>query len=113
MPPPKFILGNITFGKPLSKEDQDRLVPTLRELGVREADLGPAWPLQVPGVLEPMIGTMVPYLGPNFLLDSRVECKGNGDGTMTANAISKSLNRTLSNLGIKKVSIYESRLISF
>lgn len=103
MPPPKFILGNLAFGKAFSEEEQDQLIPFVRELGVRQADTAPTWPLQAPGQGEQLIGAMLKYMKQDYLLDSRVECKGNGDGTMTADAISNSLDRTLANLGLKKV----------
>ncbi|KAF2677875.1 Aldo/keto reductase [Lentithecium fluviatile CBS 122367] len=106
MPPPKFIIGSLAFGKAFTVEEQDLLIPFMRELGVKEADSGPTWPLHAPGTAEQMIGAMLQYMSQDYIVDSRVECMGNGDGTMTADAIAKSLDRTLANLGLKKLNIF-------
>jgi aflatoxin B1 aldehyde reductase len=105
MPPPKFVIGNIAYDDMLPQEEVEELIPFMKELGLRQADASPRWPIQSPGKLEPMLGMMLQVMGPNYLLDSRVESKGNGDGTMTADAIAKSLDGTLAATGYPKVSL--------
>jgi aflatoxin B1 aldehyde reductase len=110
MPPPKFVIGNIAYDDMIPQEEVEQLIPLMKELGLREADASPRWPIQSPGTLEPMLGMLAQIMGRNYLMDSRVECKGNGDGTMTADAIAKSLDRTLSVTGYPKVSLRFFRL---
>jgi aryl-alcohol dehydrogenase-like predicted oxidoreductase len=105
-PPPKFILGCLTFGQAVPEEEQDQLIPFMRELGARHVESAPTWPLHAPGTSEQAIGEMLKYMKQDYLVDSRVECKGSGDGTMTADAISTSLERTLKSLGLKKVGLW-------
>jgi hypothetical protein len=104
MPPPKFVIGDIAYDDLIPQEEVEELIPFMKELGLREADASPSWPIQSPGKLEPMLGMMLQVMGRHYLVDSRVECKGNGDGSMTADAIAKSLDKTLAALGDPKVS---------
>lgn len=103
MPPPKFVIGNIAYDQLIPPEEAAELIPFMKELGLREADGSPTWPIQSPGSLEPMFGMLVQIMGNNYLMDSRVKCEGNGDGTMTAEAIATSLDKTLSVTGFNKV----------
>lgn len=104
MPPPKVILGTNIWGERWTSEEEKQLPPILKELGIRQVDTAPGYPLSNPKRAEELLGEL--GLGSRFGLqtDSKVHYVGNGDGTVTEEAIEASLNGTLSRTKLDKVS---------
>lgn len=102
MPPPKIYVGSGTWGERISKDGIEELAAALKELGVREIDTAPIYPLPNPGGSEKLIGDLQ-YAKKGFLIDSKILYFGNGDGTLSATAIQKSLDQSLTNLKVEKV----------
>ncbi|KAF2792370.1 Aldo/keto reductase [Melanomma pulvis-pyrius CBS 109.77] len=104
MPPPKIYIGSGTWGDRISKHGIEELAAALKELGVREIDTAPIYPLPNPGGAEKLIGDLQ-YAKKGFLIDSKILYFGNGDGTLSATAIQESLDQSLTNLKIEKLNV--------
>lgn len=102
MTPPKVYIGSSTWCDKTPKEVVEKYIPVLQELGVKEIDTAPIYPVLSPGETEKLLGELG-FVSNGFLVDSKVLYFGDGSGTLTADAIQRSLDSSLANIKTGKV----------
>ena len=81
----------------------DKLIETSKKAGINRIDTAAALPGNNPGGTEKLLGNLE-LAEHGFIIDSKVIWSGNGDGTLTAEAVEKSVAQSLESLKVSKVS---------
>ena len=104
MPQVSLIFGAATIGSRFTTvEDVQYLLDTLKPLAIKRIDTAAKYPPTGPsGLSESLLGrTNAGQQG--FLLDTKVQCEADGNGSLTAENIERSLTQSLERLGVDKV----------
>ncbi|RYP17319.1 hypothetical protein DL765_004610 [Monosporascus sp. GIB2] len=104
MEPPSFIAGTGTWGHNVDEALVRDQISSLKTLGVKQVDTAALYPPTNPGQAERLLGE-IGYANVGFLIDTKVLYFNQGTGTLTAEAIEKSVDQSLANLGARKVNI--------
>ncbi|PSN74110.1 Aldo/keto reductase [Corynespora cassiicola Philippines] len=105
MPPPKVYFGKGTIGEAWDKEKIEKLIATLKELGIREIDATPIYPLGEYRRTEQLIGEFS-LENRGFRIDTQAQFSGTPDGSLSHGAVQESLDQSLKNLQAKKVNVF-------
>lgn len=102
MSPSEVIFGGGTVGASYTtKEELKELATTLKAAGITRVDTAARYPPTSPGASEKLLG-LAGY-GKEFAVDTKVWISGDGGGSLTADAIGVSLERSLRSLKVDKV----------
>lgn len=102
MAPPKFIIGSGTWGHNVDEAQVRDQVSSLKGYGISQVDTAALYPPSNPGQAERFLG-QVGYEKEGFLLDTKILYTNMGSGSLTPEAIEKSVDQSLASLKIKKV----------
>ncbi|KAF2638483.1 Aldo/keto reductase [Massarina eburnea CBS 473.64] len=93
---------------PSVDEQKTDWLPVLDELGIKVVDVSPTYPPWNPHLAEKIIG--MSGIGKAFTIDTKVNWTGDGSGSMTESAMSKSVDESLAAIGTEKVSTRQTHL---
>ncbi|KAI1470982.1 Aldo/keto reductase [Daldinia caldariorum] len=105
MTPPKPIIGSGVWGHFLGEDEIRSQLNDAERLRILHIDSGAHHPYSKPGLAERLLGE-IGYQNQGFTVDSKVLYSNGGDGTLTAEAVEKSIDQTLSSLKTHKINIY-------
>ena len=100
---PNLVLGGAALGSSYQTLDAvSELLVALARLDIYHIDSAARYPPTDPGRSEQLLGqTKAAETG--FIIDTKINTKGDGSGTLTADAIEKSLQASFDRLQVKKV----------
>lgn len=101
---PKYLFGAGGFTTAWKDRDLDELLEILQHSGIDQIDSAATYPYHAPGEADRLLGNHG-FAEKGFTIDTKILFFGDGSGTMTAEAIQKSLQGSLRDLKVNKVSI--------
>jgi aflatoxin B1 aldehyde reductase len=103
MAPVSLIFGGAAIGDQFATlESVDDLLTRLESLCIRRIDTAGKYPPCAPGLSEELLGR-TGAAGRGFTIDTKINCEAHGKGSLTADAIERSLTNSLGRLRVKKV----------
>lgn len=104
MAPPDYILGTGHFGATWSKAGATDLVQRLKDFNINRIDSAALYPVTDAGASERILGD-AKYAEHGFVIDTKILFPGYGssDGTMSEEAIQKSVANSFQSLGVQNV----------
>ncbi|KAF2688528.1 Aldo/keto reductase [Lentithecium fluviatile CBS 122367] len=105
MTPPQYLFGAGHFGVTWSSEDVAHLAEVLQKVGINRIDSAATYPITSPGTAESFLGEN-DYIQKGFQIDTKVLWFDGGNGTLTEEAIEKSVAASLERLKTDKVNVF-------
>lgn len=102
MSPPSIIIGTGIWGHNVDKAQVTNQINPFKRIGIKQIDTAALYPPTNPGQAERLLGE-AGYEKQGFLIDSKILYFNQGNGTLTADAIEKSIDESLANLQTNKV----------
>ncbi|KAF1961699.1 Aldo/keto reductase [Byssothecium circinans] len=88
---------------PSKEEQNEKWIPLLDELGIKCVDVAPTYPPWKPKLAEKIMGWS--GISKIFTIDSKIDWQGDASGSMTTEAVQKSVNESLEAIGKERVRI--------
>jgi aflatoxin B1 aldehyde reductase len=113
MGPVALIFGGAAIGDQFATlESVDELLARLESLGICRIDTAGKYPPCAPGLSEELLGR-ARAVERGFTIDTKINCEAHGKGSLTADAIERSLMNSLSRLRVEKVCYLSFKLFFF